>query len=51
MDSKGLKRWKKKGYRIDIAEWMCVPRDWVWVRTLENNLLMTLSVRLIDDTK
>ena len=23
----------KKGYRIDIAKWICVPRDWVCVRT------------------
>ena len=22
----------KKGYRKDIAKWMCVPRDWVCVR-------------------
>jgi len=36
-----VKKKEKKGYRIDIAKWMCVPRDWVWVRTLENNLLMT----------
>jgi hypothetical protein len=51
MDSKGLKMWKKKkGYRIDIAKWMCVPRDWVWERTLEYNLLMTSSVRLVNDT-
>ena len=58
MDSKGLKRWekkrKKKGkekkeYRID-AKRMCVPRDWVWERTLEYNLLMTSSVRLVNDT-
>ena len=50
MDSKGLKMWKKKGYRIDIAKWMCVPTDWVWERTLEDNLLMTSSVRLVNDT-
>ena len=41
---------KKKGYRIDTAKWMYVPRDWVWLRTLENNLLMTSSVRLVNDT-
>jgi len=40
----------KKGYRIDIAKWMCVPRDWVCVRTGENNLSMTSSVRLVNDT-
>ena len=55
MDSKGLKekkqkRKRKKEYRIDIVKWMCVPRDWVWERTLEYNLLMTSSVRLLNDT-
>jgi len=40
MDNEGLKRWKK-GHGIDIAKWMYVPRDWVCVRTRENNLLMT----------
>ena len=40
----------KKGYRIDIAKWMYVPRDWVCVRTRENNLLMTSSVRHVNDT-
>ena len=40
----------KKGYRIDIAKWMCVPRDCVCVRTWENNLLMTSSVRHVNDT-
>ena len=38
----------KKGHRIDIAKWMYVPRDWVCVRTRENNLLMTSSVRHVD---
>jgi len=28
MDNEGLQREVKKGYRIDIAKWMCVPRDW-----------------------
>ena len=49
MDNEGLKRWKK-GYRIDIAKWMYVPRDWVCVRTRENNPLLTSSVRRVDDT-
>ena len=49
MDNEGLKRWKK-GHRIDIAKWMYVPRDWVWERSLEYNLLMTSSVRLVNDT-
>ena len=40
----------KKGYRIDIVKWMCATRDWVCVRTWENNLLMTSSVRLVNDT-
>ena len=54
MVRKGLKMWekkrRKKGYRIDIAKWMCASRDWVWERTLEYNLLMTSSVRLVNDT-
>jgi len=49
MDNEGLKRWKK-GHRIDIAKWIYVPRDWVCVRTRENNLLMTSSVRHVNDT-
>ena len=40
----------RKGYRIDIAKWMCATRDWVCVRTWENNLSMTSSVRLVNDT-
>jgi len=40
----------KKGPRIDIAKWMYVPRDWVCARTRENNLLMTSSVRHVNDT-
>ena len=40
----------KKGYRIDIVKWMYVPRDWVCVRTRQNNLLMILSVRHVNDT-
>jgi len=36
----------KKGYRIDIAKWMCVSRDWVCVK----NLSVTLSVRVVNDT-
>ena len=50
MDDKGLKKQKKGGHRIDIAKWMYVPRDWVCVRTRENNLLMTSSVRHVNDT-
>ena len=41
---------KKRGHRIDIAKWIYVPRDWVCVRTRENNLLMTSSVRHVNDT-
>jgi len=50
MDDEGLKKQKKGGHRIDIAKWMYVPRDWVCVRTREKNLLMTSSVRHVDDT-
>jgi len=47
-DIEGLKGGKKKrGSRIDTAKWMYVPGDWVCVR---NNLLMTSSVRHINDT-
>jgi len=49
MDNEGLKR-LKKGHRIDIGKWMYVPRDWVCVRTWVNNLLMTSSVRHVNDT-
>jgi len=40
----------KIGTRIDIAKWMYVPRDWVCVRTREDNVLMILSVRHVNDT-
>jgi len=43
---RGSQGWKK-GPRIDTAKWMYVPRDWVCAR---NNLLMTSSVRHINDT-
>ena len=49
-EKKEKKGKEKKGYRIDIAKRMCVPRNWVWERTLEYNLLMTSSVRLVNDT-
>jgi len=49
MDIEGLKR-GEKGHRIDIGKWMYVAIDWVYVRTRENNLLMTSSVRHINDT-
>ena len=39
----------KKWYRIDIVKWICAT-DWVCVRTWENNLLMTSSVQLVNDT-
>jgi len=33
----------KKGYRIDIAKWMYVPRDWVCVRTRENKSIIDIK--------
>jgi len=47
---RGSQGWKKKGPRIDIAKWMYAPRDCVCAKTRENNLLMTSSVRHINDT-
>jgi hypothetical protein len=45
-----VSRGENKGYRIDIGKWLHEAIDLVYERTRENNLLMTSSVRHINDT-